>query len=237
MKVLYVGKTILLEGQQRILLIGDLHLGFSQSMRESGIFIPADLFKEIVRELDLVFGRVGRVDKVVLLGDVKHEFGQILRDEWDEISALLDFLKKKCDQVIVVKGNHDIFTDRVSKRKHVEVVDYYVLEDMVFLHGDRKFAGSEIYDKKMKQWFMAHAHPAIVLEEGNKKEKYKCFLAGKFKGKEVYVLPSFFDVNEGTDVLGDYDLGLAWDFKIKDFEVKVVGEGLEVLDFGKLSRI
>ena len=178
------------------------------------------------------------IDKVIILGDLKHEFGSILREEWKEILDLIDYLKEKCREIVIVRGNHDIFTESILKKKDLKIIDFCVWKEFAFLHGDRDFPKSEIYDKKIKYWIMGHGHPAIVLEEkgGIKKEKYKCFLIGKLKGKHVIIVPSFFNLQEGSDPR-DFDMGLIWDFDLDKFKVKIVGDNLGVLDFGELGEL
>jgi putative SbcD/Mre11-related phosphoesterase len=282
----FIGKSLLLDNS--ILVIGDLHLGYEGAMRESGIFVKADLYGEVIRDLEKIFekiqgkkygkvevgedllidvkhskinkekkgakhndGDVGfgddnskgatkgvAIDKIILLGDLKHEFGRISRDEWKEVLELIDYLKKKCNEIIIVKGNHDVVLESVTGKKGISVVDYFVFRDFVFLHGDKDFEKSKIYDKKIKRWIVGHGHPAITLEEkrGIKKEKYKCFLVGKFKGKEIIIVPSFFPITGGSDPR-DYDLNMAWNFNLNKFNVKIVGENLETFDFGKLGKL
>lgn len=240
MKISYIGKTILLESNESILVVGDLHLGFGEVMREGGVFVPVDLFKDLLKEFDSIFDRIGfgekkKLDKIILLGDLKHEFGKILRDEWNEVSEIFDYFCKRTHEVIVVKGNHDKIIEPIARKKKISVFDFYISGENAFFHGDKKF--DEMNYKRIKRWFMGHAHPAITLSDGNKKEKYKCFLVGDFEGKEIFILPSFFDVNEGTDIKSDYDIGLPWNFDLNKFSVKIVGENLEVLDFGQLSKL
>ena len=239
MKIEFIGKSLLIDN--KILVIGDLHLGYEGSLRESGYRIPFNIFEKILEDLDLIFEGVGKVDKVVLLGDVKHVFGKYAEDEWKEIGEVMNYLRRKVKEVIIVKGNHDAIIDSMIKKfDKVKLVNYYLWKDFAFLHGDKDF--KEAHGNVVKNWIIGHAHPAIILHEkggGVKKEKYKCFLEGKFRGKKVIIVPSFFDVNEGTDVRS-YDLGLAWKFNLNKFEVKVVGEsegGLESLDFGKLGKL
>jgi len=270
-KINYLGKCLLIETNnkndkrnrergigKRILVIGDLHFGYGESMRMSGIMIPDNLYKDIVKEMDLIFEHVsesyGKVDEVVLLGDLKHEFGKIMRSEWREISDFLDYLNGKCAKIIIVKGNHDAITDVVAGKKGLEIVDYYISTDIAFVHGDRKLEGSEIYDSGIRYWIMGHGHPAVRISDGVKEEKYKCFLVGEYKvkkedrgerikkiwekdEKEVIIVPSFFSVNEGTDAR-DFDLGMAWVFDLMKFKVKVVQEDeVEALDFGPLEKL
>lgn len=83
---------------------------------------------------------------------------------------------------------------------------------------------------------LGHLHPAIKLREGTKIEKYKCFLSGKYEGKKVIILPSFAEAFEGVDVR-EIGGGLLWKFKLDRFKVAVVGERLNVLDFGELGKI
>lgn len=228
----YIGKCVLIE--KEVLVVGDLHLGYEGSLRESGFIFPKGTYKKVIKEFDLIFEKISNVKKVVLLGDLKHEFGKILREEWKEILDFIDYLKDKCNKIIVIKGNHDIIVEPILKKKDIIVRDYFVWKKNCFLHGDKDF--EEIYDRNIKNWFVGHGHPAVVLSDGVKKEKYKCFLVGNFKDKEVVVLPSFFDVNEGSDPR-DYDLGFVWDFNLEKFEVKIVGDKLNVLDFGLLENL
>ena len=233
-KINYIGKTLLIEESGRkILAIGDLHLGYEEVLSRGGVFVARQLFKESLTYLDKVFEKVGRVNEVVLLGDVKHEFGKIMSQEWKEVVDLIDYLSEKCSKIIIVKGNHDKIIGPIAEKKQIEVVDYYFFEGFCFLHGDGDFL--EIHDKRITCWIMGHAHPAIKISDGVKLEKFKCFLVGKFEGKEVVVVPSFFEGNAGSDPR-ENDLGLAWKFNLKKFKAKVVS-GLGVLDFGLLGKL
>jgi len=226
----FIGKSILIDD---ILVVGDLHFGYEESLRSQGYFVPRNIYEEVIRDFDEIFERVD-VKKIIILGDLKHDFGRISRGEWSEVLDFIDYINDRCEEVVIIKGNHDILAESITKKKGILVKDYYIIGENAFLHGDRDF--EEVNSGKIKRWFVGHAHPAITLEDGVKKEKFKCFLVGKFKGKEVIVLPSFFPVVEGTDPR-DFDLGLAWKFDLGKFKVKVVGENLEVLDFGILKKI
>jgi len=239
MKIEYIGKTLLIEHEkQKILVVGDLHLGFEESLRESGVMLPLNIFKEVISDFDKIFERVGGVDKVILLGDIKHEFIKFRQEAIGEIGEVFNYLRRKAKEVVIVKGNHDVVIDSlVSYIERVDLVDYYFIGDAVFLHGDKDFP--EIHDKSVRTWIVGHGHPAITLyeDQGAKKEKYKCFLVGKYKNKKIIVVPSFFDVNIGTDPR-DFNMGFGWDFKLGGFDVKIVqDESLKVLDFGKLKKI
>jgi putative SbcD/Mre11-related phosphoesterase len=235
----FIGKCLLVEEKsKRILVVGDLHLGWEESLNRTGVFVSRKLFDEMIEYLDRVFYKTGRVDEVVLLGDVKHEFGTIMGQEWKDVKSLFDFLLEKCGKVVIVKGNHDVILEPIVRSyEKVELKDYYIEKSVCFMHGDKDFV--EIYSKGIKTWVLGHGHPAVKLSEkvGAKVEKYKCFLVGNFKRREIVIVPSFFEGNLGSDPR-ENGLGLAWNFDLDKFNVKIVGEdGLEVLDFGKLGKL
>jgi uncharacterized protein len=230
-----VGKAILLdfvdgESNKRVLAVGDMHLGYEGSLQASGYLVLSEILDSVIGDFDKIFGKIGNVDEIVLLGDLKNDFGRISDQEWRDILKLFDYLSKK-GKVIVVKGNHDKMLEPVAWKRKIEVKDYYIVGSVGFLHGDRDFSEVE----NCEVWVVGHGHPAVNLKEGVKEEKYKCFLVGKFKGRKVIVLPSFLPVREGSDPR-DYDLGFAWPLKLKEFDVGIV-DGVEVRWFGRLGGL
>ena len=234
-KINYVGKTLLIEkDEKKVLVIGDLHLGYLEKLRNSGVLILGNSFDDVLNELDLIFEKVENIDKIILLGDIKHEFGKISNEEWKEIGKLLKYLKNKTENLIVIKGNHDKNMKVIVENAGLKMINYYLDGNFAFMHGDKDFP--EVWDKKIKFWVMGHGHPAVRINDGVKEEKYKCFLRGKFNKKEIIIVPSFFGINEGSDPR-DYDLGFAWKFDLLKFGVFVVKNELEVLDFGILNKL
>ena len=236
----FIGKCLFLDIEsKKTLVIGDMHLGWEESMNKSGVLVSRQMYDEIIGDLDKVFDEVGKVDRVVLLGDVKHAFNGNSMQEWDDLNKLFEYLEEKCDDVLVCRGNHDNYLLNVSSKfTKVKVEEYFILGNAVFMHGNKDFP--EIYGKNVKTWVMGHLHPAVKLreEDGVKEEKYKCFLEGEYKHKKIVVLPSFFPVIEGSDVHIEGNLVTCpWDFDIKNWNVHIVADDLEVLDFGKLKNI
>lgn len=233
----FIGKCLLVrtEGWE-ILVVGDLHLGYEESLNRSGVFVSRKLFEEMIEYFDKVFEKTGRVDEIVLLGDIKHDFGRISQQEWSDYLKLVRFLEKKCGKIVITKGNHDKILEFMTRKgEKVELKDYYLINEFAFFHGDKSFA--EVYDKKIKYWVMGHAHPAVKITDGVKIEKFKCFFVGKFEKREVIIVPSFIAANEGSDPR-ENDLGLAWKFNFDKFDVKVVSdENLKTLDFGILRKL
>ena len=236
-KIRYVGKALLVEENgKRVLALGDLHFGFNEAIQESGYLVDGQMYNEIIGDVERIFERVGRVDEIVLVGDLKHVFGGILKEEWGNIVNFIRFLKEKCDKIVVVKGNHDVALGGIMKmvgKINIEVVDYYIARGVCYIHGNRDF--KEIYNEKIKMWVIGHGHPAVWVGDKIRKEKYKCFLAGRYCGREIIILPSFFPFSEGTDAR-EQELGLAWEFEVRKFKVLVV-DGLDAMDFGELGKM
>jgi len=240
MGIKFIGKAAFLE-KEKILVVADLHLGYEEGLQEHGVFLPRFQFKQVVSDFEKIFKKIGRerVEEVIILGDLKHKFGSISKQEWKETLDLLDFLKKKLrkgGKIILIKGNHDTILEPIVRKKRVKLKDFYIKGSLAFIHGHKFF--SEILDKKVRKIFLGHLHPAITIREGVKSEIYKCFLVGKWKGREVVILPSFFPLVEGQDIsIEETNLASEFNFKLKSFEVYVPIGVDEVLNFGKLGEV
>lgn len=231
----YVGKCLLIiHESERVLVLGDLHLGYEAALRGSGYFIPSNLIEKTLDDLEKLFAKTGPVDRVILLGDVKHLFSYIDRDERSEIGRVFTLLERFSKNIIIVKGNHDTILRPLVEGTHVSLVDYYVLGSIAFVHGDKDY--TFLHEKNITTWVMGHFHPAVTLKDAIKQETYKCFLHGKYEGKSVYLVPSFFSAHEGTDPR-DFVIDSVWAFPIERFNVIVVGENLETYEFGPLKKI
>ncbi|MAG02757.1 hypothetical protein CMI42_05450 [Candidatus Pacearchaeota archaeon] len=245
-KIKYLHDCIIIKD---ILVIGDIHIGHD-GVHGRAMFPKAQL-DNIIEKLERVFDNLEneKVNRVVLLGDVKHDFGKISDAEWRETLELLDYLKKKCDKIIVIKGNHDTMLEPILKKRNVLLKDYYKVridgESWCFLHGNEMF--KQCLDS---DWLVfGHLHPAITLYDKYKGEKFKCFLKGKWEGKKVLILPSFSEFSLGYDLSDVENLeSRKGDRKRKFFVIEnkdlkkmdvVIYNSLEkkVHDFGKLRKI
>jgi hypothetical protein len=233
----FIGKAVYIE-KIKTLVITDIHLGFEEYMEQQGVYVPRTQYREVIRDSEGIFQKLGQreIREILILGDLKHEFGTISRQEWREVSDFIDFLKQKAGEkvkIILLKGNHDNILGPIAGKKQTEIREFYVKEEFGFLHGNKKI--KEVLDKKIKIIFLGHFHPAITIREGAKSERYKCFLEGEWKGKRIVILPSFFPLTEGTDVLIE-NTNLDFDFNVENFRVYIPGDG-EVLEFGKVRNV
>lgn len=223
----------------KILAIADLHIGYEEALNQAGIFIPRIQFSEMISELDRIFKKIGKIKEIVICGDLKHEFGTISQQEWDETFKLIDYLKENCEKIILVRGNHDKILGRLSER--IEIHDCYLKNKICFIHGDKDFLFGKKQntiekDKKIKVIIIGHRHPAVIIADKYKKERYKCFLVGRYKRKEIIILPSFFPLVEGSDIINPEENKLFIpESKLRNFSVYVVAD--KTYNFGKLRRI
>jgi len=221
---------------EKVLVISDLHVGYEESLNYSGVFLPRFQINQIMGDLKRIFEKTGKVKEIVINGDLKHEFGKISEQEWKETLEVLDFLKGNSEKVVLVRGNHDKILEPIARRNKIEIVDFYVKGNICFAHGERLIP--EFFDRKIERIVLGHRHPAVSISDKYKKERYKCFLVGRYKKKEVIILPSFFPLIEGSDIVdSDSDLLFIPEEKLGNFEVYVVGDRLEALKFGNLRDL
>lgn len=262
-EVKFVGKCALIsQGAERVLAVGDLHLGFEEALNKSGVLVTRVMYKEMMREFDRVFEEISEkingkmqkkqglnenangeqkeektkkiVDKIVLLGDIKHNFGEISGQEWKEILGLIDYLSARCGKIILIKGNHDAVLSPIARKRGIKLKEYWKWKGFCFTHGDENY--NAIWGDGIRCIVAGHGHPAITLREGVRREKYKCFLDGKLRGKRVIVLPSFSEWYMGSDALNG-EVVLAWEIDFSKFNVYAVGDNGEISDFGKLENL
>lgn len=291
----------------KILVIGDLHLGYEEA-------IPGFQVREIIDKLEKVFVLLEdegiKIEKVVLLGDIKHDFANISDEEWRDSLKFLDYLSSKIssekkiekivnliqdkkgqtsivnvktdklegseissknkdinntvnpminkanqaskssigftnltinknkDKIIVLKGNHDTKLNPILRKRGIELRDKYAYENICFLHGNQGNKLNLVFEQLFKQCLdseilvVGHLHPAISISDGYKREKYKCFLKGKYKKKKIIILPSFNETGIG------FDLRNSEDKILKNFEVVVYdSKENKALNFGKLKKL
>ena len=211
--------------KEKILVIGDMHIGLEESLQKQGFFIPRFDVQEVIKKLKNIFSKVD-VKKIILIGDVKHEFGTISNQEWRDTLKVLDFLLEK-GEVVLVKGNHDTILGPISKKRNLEIVEKYKVKEVLFVHGDK------IVNDDAKIIVIGHEHPAISFKSRHE-EKFKCFLIGKFKNKRLIVIPSFNFLTEGSDVTKEKTLS-PYIKNIKNFKVYVAED--ETRDFGLVKDL
>ncbi len=216
---------------QKILSFADLHLGYDEDLFRKGVHLPTSEW-QYQRALIGKLIRKYNPQTIILNGDIKHTFGDINEKEWRHTLQLLDLLGER--EVIVIKGNHDIALAPIARKRQIKVVDYFVSDDLLFLHGD--VLPQESLLSAARTIIIGHEHPAIGLTNGVRTELYKCFLLLPWKNKQLLVQPSTFSLTTGTDVLA-HTLLSPFLASLSRARAYVVGEDGVVLDFGQLNKV
>ncbi len=151
---------LLAEGKESVLIASDLHLGLEHELWLGGVSIPSQT-KKI---LDLLKGHleVIRPDRLMILGDLKHNVPKI---SWQERREVPDFLRQLSGQlkVEIILGNHDSnLADMAPLGVRVHPSTGILREGRGYFHGhtwpDERVMGAGIL-------VAAHLHPAVRLKD------------------------------------------------------------------------
>ncbi len=224
------------------IVISDTHLGYESTMaEEQGIFVPKVQYK---KEVEMVQELVKRrpASRILINGDIKHEFSETGYHEYKEVSDFFEFLKKHFREVVAIKGNHDNYLIRITKRRGVELYDQLELGDFLFFHGHKM---PDLAGVKARHFVISHEHPSIALyDEIGAKEKIACFLYGEMKdgSRRIIVIPptSYFALGSDINVMPKEELLSPILKEMVDVdELEVIGISPEVgcLEFPKVGEL
>jgi len=214
--------------EHRTVVMGDLHLGYEESAQENGVLLPRFQLGDLMQRLS---GMIKGAKTIVLNGDIKHEFGRILEQEWSDALRIIDWLSSRAE-LVIVRGNHDTMLEPLLRKKGIPLHDFHVVGSYYICHGHMLPKDEDIRDARTI--IISHEHPAVTLRDGARKETYKCFLLGHYKGKNLIVLPSLNLLTYGNNISEAKRLSpLLHD--ISDFEVFVVSG--KVMSFGKVGDL
>lgn len=220
------------------IVIADLHLGFEGIAAEQGVFIPKTQYKEEIEMMKKII-KLRKAEKIILLGDIKHEFSETTYHEFKEVSDFLNFLKDNFKEIFILKGNHDNFIFYVAKKLKIDVYEDIEIGDYFFSHGHKDI---ELKNIRAKNIVIAHEHPVIALyDEIGGKEVVKCFLFGKIENKNLIVLPAFSPLSYGSEININEDFlsPILQKAKNKIYEFIAIGvdEDAGILKFGKIKNL
>ncbi len=162
-KMMHPHPALLIETDQKYLVISDLHIGFESKLNARGIQINSgEYVEEMIYELFSIIKKEGP-DVIILLGDIKSSVHTITKSEWKNIPDFLQQLSK-ITNVFLVPGNHDgnirhlaPFNIRMMSSKGM------MLEDTVLVHGHAMPSRTV---SSVNHLIMGHVHP-IFLRDGS----------------------------------------------------------------------
>ena len=207
--------------KEQILAVGDLHLGIESRLKTASF--PLHQKERVFSKLDFLVSEL-KPKKIVLCGDLVEGFSFSLRQK-KLLSELFSALSSSCE-VIAVKGNHDISL-RGPEFNFLEVFEF---SDYCFAHGD------SLVETKCSTIVLGHEHPSVIVSDGLRSEKFKCFLSGESSWKRTIFLPSFSPIFSGADVLSEWGKS-PFAKSISNFSIFVCSEKEDAKFFGRVRDL
>jgi len=182
-------------GEERVLCVGDLHIGLEADMRFRGVIVPSQTHRMEKELKDLAQG----VDRLVIIGDVKHQVPGSTKQEHIEVPRFFNGLLNHYPRIDLVKGNHDTDIERMlPSRVTVHDQGGFVLDDVGFVHG-HAWPSEEVMSARLL--VMGHNHPAVIFEDGlHHNQVERCWVRCRFQAtgdryvrvpEEAIMLPAF----------------------------------------------
>ena len=112
------------------LILTDFHIGYEEALNKQGLMVPRFQFQEIMRRLEAIFSKLKsrKIERIIINGDLKHEFGTISEQEWRNTLKLLDYFGQHCNEIILIKGNHDTILGPIARKRNVKVLENYLIK-------------------------------------------------------------------------------------------------------------
>jgi putative SbcD/Mre11-related phosphoesterase len=147
---------------ERVVVVGDLHIGWEVTLSQQGIHIPSQSGKMLQRLKSIV--EKEHPTRIIMLGDVKHSVTGAELEEWRDVPDFFEALLKLVPSVQVILGNHDGNLEPLTPSK-VEILPSSGLalwKRFGLLHG-HAWPSPEILG--CKTLILGHLHPAVTLRD------------------------------------------------------------------------
>jgi metallophosphoesterase superfamily enzyme len=152
------GPALVIEGEQRLLIVADLHFGIEADLAAHGLHFRSrspDRLEHLLKTVD-----AADPDILILLGDIKHSIPSLTRQEYYELPGILDAIRSRIP-LMVFPGNHDIGIERYLLATELQPRDGAILDGVGYLHGHMypspNLAGHLIV--------IGHHHPLFLLKD------------------------------------------------------------------------
>ncbi|RLG06836.1 MAG: hypothetical protein DRN59_02320 [Thaumarchaeota archaeon] len=207
--------ALLLEKPVKTLLLADIHFGYESELADKGIQVPSQAYR--LRELLVRVVEETGAERIIFLGDLKHQVPLSSWIEWREMPEALKVLKEMGVDLALILGNHDggiesmlgdLVTIFPSKGVMLDA------EKRVYLLHGHAWPSQEVLRADLI--IMGHLHPMISLRtdigiiakrrvwlifEGDKKILAEKLAARRRRGSiRLIVMPAFNPILTGLSV-------------------------------------
>lgn len=148
--------ALVIENTKKTLAIADIHLGIEWDLYNSGINIPSQVEKRFIR----IRGYINRVlpERIVLLGDIKHNVPMTSWQEKQEVPRFLSRLTA-CAPVDIIPGNHDgDIEDLIPDNVTIHSMRGAIIDRVGYFHG-HTWPDAELFS--LPYVVMSHNHPTV----------------------------------------------------------------------------
>jgi metallophosphoesterase superfamily enzyme len=152
------GPALVIEGEQRLLVVADLHFGIEADLAAHGLHFrsrSADRLERLLKIID-----AADPEMLLLLGDIKHSIPSLTRQEFHELPGILNAIRDRIS-LKVFPGNHDIGIERYLAGNELQPKDGAVLDGVGYLHG-------HMYPSPLLAGHLiviGHHHPQLSLKD------------------------------------------------------------------------
>jgi putative SbcD/Mre11-related phosphoesterase len=204
MDLMPVPNTPALVIDDRTLVVADLHIGMEMELKEAGFILPSQTEKMTDELISLLKDK--KPEKLIILGDLKHNIPKTSRQEWDEVPLLVQALQEYVEDVEVLPGNHDGGIGRILPNTvRVRTSRGMTVGDVGLFHG-HAWPSKDVMSSKIA--IMGHDHPTIMfVDKLGMKVARRCWVRSGFRRKserykkmpkELVIMPAFNSFCGGT---------------------------------------
>lgn len=152
------GPALVVQGEERYLVVADLHFGIEADLAAHGLHFRSRSRERLERLLSII----DRTDPegLILLGDVKHSIPSVTRQEYYELPRILGELRNRV-RLIVFPGNHDIGIERYLEPAEIFAKDGSIIDGVGYLHG-HMIPSPALAGRLM---IIGHHHPLLSIHD------------------------------------------------------------------------
>ncbi|AGI47466.1 putative phosphoesterase, SbcD/Mre11-related protein [Thermoplasmatales archaeon BRNA1] len=209
-------------------VIGDLHLGYESALEADGMFIPRINTDSVRDSLNRILDTY-EPSRIVLLGDIKHDFRRSSYGAREEVRSIMKLVSDAAETV-VIRGNHDNYLQNILADVGLTAMESIDIGGYHLEHGH--------VDSGIRPVIIGHEHPSVKIPgELSGGVKLQCYVVAKNEG--VIVIPPFSPFASGNDLNPGPDAVMAPALRSCDLEeADIYGvSDLGLIDLGRLEDI
>ena len=147
---------------EKIVVVGDLHIGWEVTLAQQGIHIPSQTHKMLGRLKAII--EVEKPSRLVMLGDVKHSVTGAEIEEWRDVPEFFEELSKLVPSIQIILGNHDGNLEPLtpSSVELLESSGIALWKKFGLFHG-HAWPAPELFG--CETLISGHLHPAVTLRD------------------------------------------------------------------------